>query len=125
MKFCHKNGSKTSQIAARQYDMSMSLTKQDLQAVKQVVEDTIDKRVPELVQSMLDNLENNLAHKHNDLEASLVRAFSAIQQVLDKVKNDLKADFKEVKEDIEVMKFDTRALKVSVRHIEVRGTLKT
>jgi hypothetical protein len=59
--------------------MTMSLTKDDLKAIKKLIDDSIDDRVPRiidervpgLVQPMLDNLEKRLTSKHYELKGEL------------------------------------------------------
>ena len=52
-------GKNTCQPLKRPYDMSMSLTKDDLKAVKQLIDGSIDSRV----QPMLNKLEKRLVRK--------------------------------------------------------------
>lgn len=41
----------------------MSLTKNDLQAIKRLVDDSIDRRVPIVVKPLLDNLDENISQR--------------------------------------------------------------
>ena len=66
--------------------MSMSLTKDDLMAVKQLIDDSIDGRVPKIiddrVQPMLDKLEDRTFKRLTRLEASLTGRIGATNDSL-------------------------------------------
>ena len=47
----------------RLYNVVMSLSKADLQAISKVVDDRLTVRIPEIVQPMLDQLEKRLTVK--------------------------------------------------------------
>jgi hypothetical protein len=57
--------------------MGMSLTQDDLQAIKQLIDDSIDERVPsivnETVQTMLDKLEDRTFQRITNLERRLIK----------------------------------------------------
>jgi hypothetical protein len=83
MKLVTIPGRKTCQLKPGQYDMAMSLTRDDLQAVKQLIDSSIDERVPKIidervpaiiderVQPMLDKLEDRTFKRLSRLEHRL------------------------------------------------------
>ncbi len=53
------------------YNTRMSLTKEDLNAIKKLFDTSFDERVPKIVQPMLDKLEGRLTRKIDDLTLSV------------------------------------------------------
>lgn len=109
MKYCKNLSIKACAERLRRYDMRMSLTKDDLKSIKNLIVSSIHDEVPKVVQPMLD-----------DLQQGTIRAFDANQKQI----YDMQDDISEIKTDMSEVKHDIKNIKIVVRHLDVRGTLK-
>jgi uncharacterized iron-regulated protein len=100
--------------------MSMSLTKDDLKAVKQLIDDSIDGRVPKIidgqVQPMLDKLEDRTFKRLTRLETRLTER---IDDVNDKLAQRTAAGFVEVHDKIDGLSAQVDNIKQTVKRIEL------
>lgn len=94
MNFWKNLGCKTCQPSKKRYDMGMSLTKSDLQAIKKLIDGSIDERVPAIidervpaiidarVQPMFDKLEDRTFRRLVRLESRLIHRIDRFDERL-------------------------------------------
>ena len=93
--------------------MGMSLTKDDLRAVRAAVDESINERMPVMIDVYIKPM-------FTELESRISGAFDETQTQI----NDLKTDVDGMKTDLSDIKKDVKDIKITVRHLELRGTLK-
>jgi hypothetical protein len=79
--------------------MSMSLTSDDLKAVRQAVDESINDRVPAIIKA-------------------------EVKPMFEELEDRISGAFEDMQKDIDGIKQDVKSVKITVRHIEVRGTLR-
>lgn len=114
--------------------MGMSLTQDDLQAVKQLIDSSIDERVPRIidervpaiidgrVQLMLDKLEDRTFKRLSRLEDRLIKR---INDVDDTLARQTTAGFEEVHDKITDLSVQLNSIEQTTRRIELTQQTRT
>ena len=95
----------------------MSLTPNDLQAIKQLVDKSIDDKVPPILRKEVPKIVEPMFEELNQLISG---GFDETQAQL----NELRTDVNEIRIDMDEAKHDIKYVKVAIHRLEARGTLR-